>query len=87
MGLECGYGDTSRGVDKAEIGGVEKRNRVRAALSAEETAALPAVLMVNQNGTTESERETEQRRTCLRSKRVKGLRQLKTSQLFAWESG
>lgn len=31
-------------------------------------------------------REIE-RRTCLRSKRVKDLRQLKTSQWLAWESG
>jgi hypothetical protein len=28
-----------------------------------------------------------ERRTCLRSNRVKGLRQLKTSQWLAWESG
>jgi hypothetical protein len=50
-GFECGYGDTSRGVDKVEIGGIEKRDRIRAAVSAENTTTLSAVLRVDRNQT------------------------------------
>ena len=44
-----GYEDTSRGVDKAEIGSIEKGDRVWAAISAEDTTTLSAMLMINQN--------------------------------------
>ena len=48
-GFKRGNEDTSRGVDEAEIGSVEKRDRVRAAVSAEDTTTLSAMLMTNQN--------------------------------------
>ena len=44
-GLKCGYGNAPRGVDEVEIGGVEKRDRVRATVSAKDTTTLSAVLM------------------------------------------
>ena len=48
-GFKRGYEDTSRWVDEAEIGGVEKGDRVGAAVSAEDTTTLSAMLMTNQN--------------------------------------
>jgi len=48
-GFKRGYEDTSRGVDEAEIGSVEKRDRVRAAVSTEDTTTLSAMLIVNEN--------------------------------------
>ena len=48
-GLERGYGNTPRRVDEVEIGGIEERDRVGAAFSAEDTTTLSAVLMMDWN--------------------------------------
>ena len=47
--LECGYWDTTRWVDEAEIGSVEKRDRVRTAISAKDTTTLSTVLMTDRD--------------------------------------
>lgn len=48
-GLECGYGNTPRGVDEVEIGSVKKGDRVWATISTENATTLSAVLMVDRN--------------------------------------
>jgi hypothetical protein len=43
-GLKRGYGNTPRGMDEVEIGGVEKRDRVWATFGTEDTTTLSAVM-------------------------------------------